>query len=892
MESERWSRVQEVFLKASELAGPERESFLQSARGPDLEMAREVRAMLAADNRNTSLLDRGLPSLAFEMVGNSTEAISSREFGPYRLIKVLGEGGMGVVWLAERSDAGNRVAIKFLPHAAFTPARRERFANEIRTLARLEHPLIARLYDAGTLADGTPWFVMEYVDGVPIDAFCRSHSLPLNARLRLFLSTCEAVQFAHTRAILHRDLKPSNILVAQDGKPRLLDFGIAKQIESESEIDQATAPNLRFLSWDYAAPEWARDGIQGLYTDVYSLGVILYQLLTGRLPFDRAKIPPGEFAAYIAARDPARPSTVAARAADFNASTVRGSKTSKSSWADLDLLCLKAMHRDPQQRYQSAEALIRDIDHYLNGQPLDARPASLGYQVSKFVKRNAGAVASTLAACVLVASLVVIFTVRLASARNRALAEAARTRRIQQFMLSLLGSSDQKAAPSDNLRVITLLDHGVQEAGYLGSDPEAQSDLYENLGNMYDMLGEYTKADNLLMLALDRRKHAPRADDARTAEILVRIGVVKADQAQDASQYKAAENYVQQGLDLASRNLPGDDPNVLSAKAALGRVIAEAGDSQRSIALLQPLVAQLSAGDRSQETFSDSLSTLIAAEYNTGNIPLADSFTSRALDLDRRLFGPTHPQFALDLVDSGLNKAAVAHYSQAEPLYRQAIDIERAWYGPDHPDLASFEALLARDLHEEGKLDESEKLLRTSLAIQEHAFGTDDYRVAVALDTLGEIEMDRGNLAGAESDLSRAVDIDRKMFGMGNYQTAILGADLGETYRREKQYNRADTLLAECVKTLKATLPPGAFNTAIAQLSWGRSLLALRRYNDAATQISEAYKVYQSQEHAPAEILQQIREDLAQSYAGSGQPAKAAALRSDGSPSSAHAPGE
>ncbi len=881
MDSARWSAIQQLFHAAVELPEPEQLDFLTSACGEDALLVDEVMAMLAADNQRASLLDRGLPDIANRIVGGSIGIVQSQEFGPYRLIKVLGEGGMGVVWLAERMDAGNLVAIKFLPHAGLSPARRERFALEIRTLAKLKHPYIARLYDAGTLDDGTPWFVMEYVEGVPILEFCHDPARTIVERLRLFRMVSEAVQYAHGQEIIHRDLKPSNIMVADDGTPRLLDFGIARELQQMDELQEQTKPGLRFMSPDYASPEWVKDGVIGLFTDVYSLGIILYQILTGNLPFKKSK-------GLSINTDPRaldnrleKPSVAANRMPGLDQSHHPKAKLSKVAWSDLDVLCLKAMHQDAKLRYASVEALIRDIDHYLKNEPLEARPDSILYRGGKFFRRNRVAVLATSAALLLIAAMTVFFTVRLARTRDAALAEAARSRRIQQFMLNLLGASDQKAAPADNLRVVNLLDHGVREAGYLGDDPEAQSDLYENLGNMYDMLGEFSKAENLLLLALDRRKHAPRSDDAKTAEILVEIGIVKADVAQDPSQFQEAEHDVQQGLDLASAHFPAGDPRVLSAKAALGRVIAESGDSLRALALLQPIIQRQPNGGQADYALSDSLSTSIGAAYDASNIPLAETLTNRALVLDRRLFGPNHPQFALDLVDAALNYAAMARYPAAEPYYRQAIEIERAWYGPDHPDLANFEGLLARALHEEGKLAQSEDLLHSALKIQEKAYGDSDSRVAVTLDTLGEIQLDRGDLSGAEATFTQAVAIDQKEFGAGNFQTAIIAADLGETLLREKQFSRADSVLAGAVKTLLATLPPGAFNTATAQLSWGSTLLALKRYRDAEEQLTAAYAVYKAQDHPSPTDLERIRQELVTAYTALHEDDKAKRLRAE-----------
>lgn len=373
MDSARWDQIVSLFHDAVALSESERQAFLNAARADDAELVAEVRAMLQADSRDAPLLDRGLPEIAYRMVGAPIETLPFQEVGPYRLIRTLGEGGMGVVGLAEREDTGGQVAIKFLLHAGMTPARRERFAGEIRTLAKLRHPFIARLYDAGALADGTPWFVMEYVDGNPFTAYCLEQTRPVEELLRLFRSVCQAVQYAHGQEVIHRDLKPSNILVEADGTPRLLDFGVARGLNDAGELGDRSGYSLRFLSPDYAAPEWQCDGIVGAYTDVYSLGVILYEVLAGRRPFERSKLTAAGDASPV---PPEKPSARANR------------RLSRRDWNDLDALCLKALDHDVRERYGSVEALIRDIDHYLKEEPLEARPGGWSYRTGKFARET------------------------------------------------------------------------------------------------------------------------------------------------------------------------------------------------------------------------------------------------------------------------------------------------------------------------------------------------------------------------------------------------------------------------------------------------------------------------------------------------------------------------
>jgi serine/threonine-protein kinase len=551
MDGDRWRRIQTLFLEVVDLPSLEQFPFLKSAAGDDEQLIAEVQALLAEDGR-PSLLDNGVAHVA----SRSSDLLPSCEFGPYRIRAVLGEGGMGVVYLAEREDLASLAAIKLLRDAWMSPARRERFAAEQRTLAQLTHPNIARLYDADTLADGTPWFAMEYVQGIPLTEYCRRQGSSIEQRLQLFLAVCEAVRYAHSRAIIHRDLKPANILVQSDGSVKLLDFGIAKQLDHHDEPANQTLTGLRLMTPAYAAPEQLRGEPAGTYTDVYALGVVLYELLTGRLPFDLTNRSPGEAEATILNQEPPKPSTS----------------------SDLNVLCLTAMQKDYNRRYQSVEALIRDVNHYLSREPLDARPDGLTYRLGKFVQRHRRSLAVATCALLTVAALVVFYTVRLASARNAALAEAARTQRVLRFTLNLFNGGDREVGPASDLRVTTLLDRVVVEAQSLDRDPAVQAELYETLGEVYQKLGALDRADSLLASALQRRRALSGNSDKSVAMNLVNVGLLRADEAK----FEEAERLVRQGLQIAKTNLPPGHASIAAATDALG-----------TVSFRQPCVTQL-----------------------------------------------------------------------------------------------------------------------------------------------------------------------------------------------------------------------------------------------------------------------------------------------------------
>ena len=507
MDSTRWQRVQSLFHDAADMPAPQQRVFLETQCGGDAALVNEVLILLEEDAQGGSLLDGDVAEVASQILNDSPAAsLPFKEFGPYRIKQALGEGGMGVVYLAEREDLGNEVAIKILRDAWVSPARRERFNAEQRTLAQLNHPSIARLYDADTSPDGTPFFVMEYVEGAPLTDFCKTQSCSIPERLRLFRAVCEAVLYAHQHAVIHRDLKPSNILVKADGSIRLLDFGIAKHLENLGELVDQTITGLRLMTPAYAAPEQIRGEQIGIQSDVYSLGVVLYELLAGRLPFDLSKCTPSQAEKVLTEQEAEKPSAAGERAAASPETNGRAVTASRTAWADLDVLCLTAMHKDPQRRYQSVEALIRDVDHYLKGEPLEARPDTWHYTLGKFVRRHWQLVSAAAVVFAVLVGLVIFYTVRLTVARNAALMQAARTQRIQRFMLNLFQGGDPSAGPADDLRVVTLLDRGVQEARSLDAEPAVQAELYETLGGIYQKLGKLEQADSLMESALAKRE--------------------------------------------------------------------------------------------------------------------------------------------------------------------------------------------------------------------------------------------------------------------------------------------------------------------------------------------------------------------------------------------------
>jgi len=855
MDSERWNRIQTVFHAVADLPADEQRRLLEAECSGDPALREEVLSLIEEDLRGGSLLDRGVAELAHEIFSDAVPpALLAQHFGPYRIRKVLGEGGMGVVYLALREDLGSLAALKILRDAWLSPARRERFAAEQRTLAQLTHPSIARLYDADTLPDGTPWFVMEYVEGAPLTAWCEQHAASVPDRLRLFRAVCEAVEHAHRHLVVHRDLKPSNILVTDDGGVKLLDFGIAKHLESLDGPTDQTRTGLRLMTPAYAAPEQMRGAPVSIQTDLYSLGVILYELLTGRLPFDLSRLTPGEAEAAILEREPERPSIQVRRG---GTAAARG--VNRAAWADLDVLCLTAMHKDPARRYGSVQALVRDVNHFLEGQPLEARPDTLGYRVGKFIRRNRRPVALATTALISVVALVVFYTASLTAARNTAVSEAARSRRIQQFMQSLFQGGDQEAGPADSLRVITLVHRGVQEARNLSSEPVVQAELYETLGGILQQLGELGGADSMLLASLSRRQALFGVNHTEVARSLIALGHLRADQAQ----FDAAERMVRDGLAMSLRSLPADHPQVAEATILLGRILLNARGSTPSPEL------------------GSALLELANVRYQLGQYAAADSLSQRVLAVARALYGERHPRVADALRSIGGVLFERGKYPAAEASYRNALGLIVAWYGADHAETASAQTSLARTLHAQGRYDEADQLLVAALAVRERVLGRNHPSVAETLNELGVVAYWQDRLDDADAYYNRMLDIYRGIYGERHQFVGVALSNLGNVALDRKDWAGAERLFRRMLDIFVEVLPAEHSNTAIGRIKLGRSMLRQGRFAAAVQESLAGYESLRAETDPSSAFLRNARIDLMTAYDSLGQPDQAARFRSE-----------
>lgn len=882
MDAERWQRVQELFHRFADLEPAERAAPLQEACAGDEELRRQVLAMLESDAAVGTILDHGRASVAGAVMGGAEETPPpTARCGPYRLMRKIGEGGMGVVFQARRDDLGSEAAVKLLRDAWASASRRERFVAEQRTLAQLNHPSIARLYDAGTLPDGTPWIAMELVQGTPLDEHCARHSIPLRERLQLVRAVCEAVLHAHQHLIVHRDLKPSNILVRADGTVRLLDFGVAKQLDRSDAPGEATRTGLRLMTPAYAAPEQLTGGSISVRTDVYALGVVLYQLLTGALPHDLANRTPADAMALVTGAEPTRPSVRArARSRPGERGTLRPVAASDSEWSDLDVLVLTAMHRDPSRRYRSVDALLRDLDHFLHGEPLDARGDSLGYRAAAFVRRNARAVSVTALAGLAIIGLTAFYTVRLAQARDRALAESVRAQRIQGFITSLFQGGDEAAGPADSLRVVALLDQGVAEARALDQEPRVQADMYQTLGEIYAKLGMLDRADSLLSAGLARWRAIAGERSLEAGRAMTALGDLRTSQAR----YEEAEALLTGGLRLLDGPGSGEAGRAAAAVArtALGRTFVERGEHARAIATLDSVIATL-RGRRADDdrALHDAWSELANAHFYAGNLGAADSLNRAVLALTRSRYGDRHPRVAEDLMNIGATLQERGDYGAAEELFRQALDISTSFYGSDHYRTAGNLTYLGRALLFQARYAEARGHFERALEIRERVFGASHPSVANTLNELGNVALREERYPEAVAAFTRVRDIYSRAYPGTNYRLGVATGNMADAYLYQGDYARAEALHREAIGIYAASQGPEHLNAGIGHIKLGRVLLRSGRFREAVAETGRGYAIVQAITEPDVSFLQAARLDLSLALDSLGRREEAARWRAE-----------
>ncbi len=729
----RWAELSELFDEIVELAPAARARRLGDIARTDAAMATELKALLAADEAGNALLDAGATSVLPALLGDVAPADGSA--GPYRLLRKVGEGGMGVVWLAERTDGAYelQVAVKVLKRGMDTHAILRRFLQERRILARLHHAHIVRLIDGGMTQDGRPFYVMDYVDGQTITAHGRFNALDVRARVALLARVADAVAYAHTQLIVHRDLKPSNVLVDQDGEPRVLDFGIAKLIE-ESEEQTLTGTGMRVLSPAYAAPEQLLGEAIGTTTDVYALGLMLCELLTGQLPWHQRGTTPAQLALNASQEIVDRASTLAARLdaeqlRDLYGEAGDGRQLERNLSGDLDLIIATALQREPSRRYPTAAAFADDLRRWLDGRPIAARADTTGYRMKKFVRRHrVGVAASVLIALALIAGLgAALWQAHLAQIQaQRADVEAVsarhsaeRSRRVTDFLISVFTQEDPLRHTQGGATTLAqAFDDTLKRIDTeFADDPMLQGELLDNFGEITTTKGKFEQAQVLFERALALAEQTHVADDPAVAETLVNLGVL-ADYRGDAL---AGKPYLQRAvaiLEQHARERPGEYANALSA---LAKVVHREGDVRGGARLMLRVLQIQREAKAPPNVLIAALSNVASSHLWLGEYTEAESLASEALGIAERAFGKDSPNVIPPLWTLEITAYHHGDLELEQRLVERHLAVARVAFPPQHPWVASALGESGFMLMRNGQVKEGEARMREALHLLEQA---------------------------------------------------------------------------------------------------------------------------------------------------------------------------
>ena len=766
MTPEQWRAAKRIFQDLADRTAQERSAMLDERCAEDDDLRREVEKLLRNHDRAGSFIESPAVERAVDWPGPTDHGLEGTALGRYRVLGKLGQGGMGVVYLAERADREYRqqVAVKLIKAGMGTDFLVARFRQERQILAHLDHPAIARLLDGGVAPDGRPFLVMEYVEGVPIDRYCADHGLDLHERLSLFRRVCDAVQYAHRNLVIHRDLKPSNILVTREGNPKLLDFGTAKLLDPVLAADTGahapTVTGLRLMTPDYASPEQVKAESVTTASDVYALGMVLYELVTGQRaykvesPFSPAGM------RVVCEHEPARPSTALA------ASLPRPWRRRLAG--DLDNIVLMALRKEPERRYASVEQLSEDIRRTLAQEPVSARRDTFTYRTGKFVRRHRAAVAvAALGVLALVAGLLgTTWQARRALAeKQRAQEHLARAEEVSGFLLELFQVSDphESGPDSRNHVVERILDEGAARIQReLEHQPQLRATLMDTMGLAFLHSGNERRAVRLFEQAVNIKERELGGDHVDVATSLHYLGRAYL----QLRELDKAEAVLRRALAIQDLALGPDHEAIARSRDDLGRVYQLRGEVEEAERLLRQSVHMLRGLPGVKEpVLAESLNNLAAVLFDQGRVGEAEALIHEALGLRRRFHGGAHPDVA-----NGLYQVAALAYSKkdwakAEALFNESLDMHREIFGPEHWSLAHCLEGLASVAMGRGQYDQAEALYQRTLALRRKTRGPEHPEVVVTLGNLAALRTTRGDHAGALALYGQTLELGRRVFG-------------------------------------------------------------------------------------------------------------------------------
>ncbi|CAN5393190.1 hypothetical protein BH23BAC3_BH23BAC3_27140 [soil metagenome] len=865
---ERWKRIDTLLEKALTMAPDSRLDYIREQSGMDSTLFAELKKLIEVHEEAGRILGDSVTEFVAPLLSGTGDKPAGRKrdrkepdftdlpagtiIGSYIISEKIDRGGMGDIYLACRADElyEQQVAIKVLRAGLDSRDILRRFRQERQVLATLDHPNIARLYDGGITEQSRPWFVMEYVDGVPIDQYCDQQQCTVSQRIQFFLNVCQAIGYAHKNLVVHRDLKPSNILVKPDGTVKLLDFGIAKILSDDPEFNHYTKTKRedRFISPGYASPEQIAADKITTASDVFSLGVVLYKLLTGQLPFQRKSAQsrsvdydqtPSVPSETVKNRDLSFYTSINASAADL-AGDLKG---------DLDTIILMALRVEPHRRYGTVDQFTDDLQRHRKHLPVTAQPNSVRYRLHKFIQRHTtGFLASVAGIVVLIGftGLLIFQQAQIESERNAAILERDKAIEVTAFLEDLLAASDPAYGTNraDTMRVRDFLALGTDKVQQeLESYPVVQAQMLNVLGNVNRKLGLYDESQPLLEQSLELRRSLFTGDHPEIAESLNSLGNLL----HKTEDLESSEQYLDEALNMRTRLFGEMHEDVEESYTSLANLIHTSGDYEKAEDLYRKalLINTQLYGDSDRKT-TVATSNLATILQRRGNLDEAEALHQHALEIYMALLGDEHPLIATSSNNLAQLYSERGEFNKAESHARRALTIRRSLYGEEHPESLSSLNNLAAVLADLGNKKEAEELYHLSLELRKKMHGDQSMPVAVALNNLAALLKNSGRFDEAVPLYSgESIQIAQDVLGTGHPSVGILSSNLAAVLRLQGYLVDSEEQYKNAMDIMQKTLPADHPSLARTKIGLAYCLTDRSMFEEAESLISEGYMTLQ-----------------------------------------------
>ncbi|MDZ7657898.1 serine/threonine-protein kinase [Fodinibius sp.] len=858
MEQHQWKKVNKIVDTALELDEQERATYIEESCKNDEKLKRHVTKLLAAIKQSETEDFLATPDTYFENIAgeispaNAPDASSmvGQQVGNYSLHELIGHGGMGSVFKGKRADEAyeKEVAIKILRRGMDTPSNIARFKRERNILANLEHPNVARLLDGGLTKEGLPYLVMEYVDGTPLLEHCNQNNLTLKERLELFEQVCFAVQHAHKNAIIHRDLKPSNILVTKDGKVKVLDFGIAKLIKMDGSegITFQTRTGSRMLTWGYAAPEQVTGETVTTATDSYVLGILLYELLTGVHPYkidDKSFI---ELEKQIREQQSESPSTQFSELSVSKKNTIakeRKTTTNKLSSAlkgDLDAIIMKALRKESDKRYSSAEQLLEDLNRRKTNLPILAREDTFRYNASKFIKRHRTNLSAAAGFLLLLIGFTIFYTWQITQERNRAQLEAQKAKEVSTFLTDMFRASNPNYNPQDTVTAATFLKRGQERIDQLEGQPEVQAQLLEVMGRAYTEIGQFDKANPLLQKSLQLRKTHQGTTSIAYSQSLDAFVVFQ----RLKGNFAEAESLTRESISIIRNNHPNNKKLLSNGLNELGLMLDQRGKYEKADSVYKTVLQiQQQLYESSHPKLAHTLNNRAGVLRKQGQYEKAENLYRRSLTIWKEKNGDIHPSTAMGYHDLALVLNQQGKLEEADSLYHKGLKIDKQLYDPPNRNIAQSYNNIGIFYGKQGQYQEAKPYLTKALAMRRKLFTESHPKLAEILNNLGRLHIELGNYGKAHPYLQEALKIDRKNFGQKHPYVAGDLANLARIEKENGSLNMAEKHLQKSLSIFRATLPSDHRKIADILTELGDLLVFQNNPTEAVSLLKEALTI-------------------------------------------------